>query len=134
MDDYRVNQLVVLRGVLGLGYSGEVAAGGFEAIESLRAHHFNLVLMDSEMPGMDGYKATAEFRRIEALAGYGERTPVVAMTGDATEGDPDRCVAAGIDDYLAKPVRMEALRAALERWVPKKRDLLVAQGGRGIHS
>jgi CheY-like chemotaxis protein len=133
VDDNPVNQLVALRAVRGLGYSGEAVEGAYEALEALHTRRFDLVLMDCQMPGMDGYEATAEIRRLEALAGSHTRTPVVAMTANAIEGDRERCIAAGMDDYLAKPVRLVPLAGALERWVRREPQLLVPQSDGGVH-
>jgi signal transduction histidine kinase/CheY-like chemotaxis protein len=114
VDDNPVNQIVALRAVTTLGYTGQVASGAAEALEALADEDFDVVLMDCQMPGMNGYQAASEIRRREA---GGRRVPIVAMTANAIEGDRDRCIAAGMDDYLAKPVRMVSLGEALERWV-----------------
>ncbi len=83
------------------------------AIEAIRTEKFDLVLMDINMPKMDGFAATREIRRIEAL---GSRTPIIAMTANAMTGDRERCLAAGMDDYISKPLQLADLRQILERW------------------
>ena len=116
VDDNPVNQIVALRAVRSLGYVGEVAGGAGQALEALRTQPFDLILMDCQMPGMDGYEAAAEIRRREAVSPSGRRVPIVAMTANAVDGDREKCIDAGMDDYLAKPVRMADLGRALERW------------------
>jgi CheY-like chemotaxis protein len=92
----------------------EVVAGGEAALEALERGHFDLVLMDCQMPGMDGYSATIEIRRRER---GGRRMPIVAMTANAVEGDRERCIDAGMDDYLSKPIRLAVLGKTLECWL-----------------
>ena len=116
VDDNPVNQLVTVRAVGSLGYLAEVVSGGREALAALERDHFDLVLMDCQMPEMDGYTATAEIRRRELAAGVERPVPIVAMTANAIEGDEERCRAAGMDDYLRKPIRMTVLGDALKRW------------------
>src|SRR4029077_8392082 len=98
-------------------YQYEIANHGGEAVSAIQSGHYDAVLMDCQMPEMDGYQATAEIRRIE---GTTRHTPIIAMTAAAMEGDRDACLAAGMDDYLTKPVRLDAVAAALERWVVRQ--------------
>ncbi len=90
-----------------------MAANGLEALDALARIEYDAVLMDCQMPEMDGYTATAEFRSRHP----GRSIPIIAMTAGATEADRDRCLAAGMDDYLAKPVRPEQVAAMLARWL-----------------
>ena len=117
VEDNLINQKIAARMLRKLGLEVTLAADGQEALDLLRCRSFSAVLMDCQMPVMDGYAATAAWREVES----GERrprTPVIAMTAHAMEGDRDRCLAAGMDDYLAKPVKWEALAAMLRQWLP----------------
>jgi signal transduction histidine kinase/CheY-like chemotaxis protein len=116
VDDNPVNQIVTVRAVGSLGYIAEVVSGGKEAIEAVQREKFDVVLMDCQMPEMDGYTATAAIRRLEAEARGGPRVPIIAMTANAVEGDQERCISAGMDDYLAKPIRIALLSETLRRW------------------
>lgn len=113
VDDNSVNQKVAARMLAKFGCAVEVAANGLEAVSMVAKVPFDVVFMDCMMPEMDGYEATDAIRRMEGPAA---RTPIVAMTANAMQGDRERCLAAGMDDYLSKPVRPELLRQALERW------------------
>jgi signal transduction histidine kinase/CheY-like chemotaxis protein len=110
-EDNVVNQKLALRLLQQMGYRADVAANGIEAIESLQRQRYDLVLMDVQMPEMDGLEAT---RRIVARWPAGERPRIVAMTANAMQGDREACIAAGMDDYITKPIRVEALAAALQ--------------------
>jgi CheY-like chemotaxis protein len=114
-EDNVVNQKLAVRLVQKLGHRTEVVANGQEALAALERAHFDLVLMDCQMPEIDGYAATREWRRREADTG--RRLPIIALTANALIEERAHCLAAGMDDYLAKPVRFEALAATLTRWL-----------------
>ena len=116
VEDHDVNQAVAREVLVRFGHSVDVASNGRMAIEAIQRRNYHLVLMDCQMPEMDGFQATAEIRRLEL--GSGRRIPIVAMTANALEGDRDRCIAAGMDDYISKPIRRERLTAMLEQWLP----------------
>jgi CheY-like chemotaxis protein len=109
-EDNVVNQKLALRLLLQMGYRADLASNGIEAIESIERQAYDVVLMDVQMPEMDGLEAS---RRICARWGRGARPRIVAMTANAMQGDRDMCLEAGMDDYLTKPIRVERLVAAL---------------------
>ena len=113
-EDNPVNQMVARALLERAGCSVEVANDGAEALAVLGERSFDLIFMDCQMPVLDGYAATAAIRRRE---GDARRTPVIAMTANAMPGDRERCLAAGMDDYLAKPIDDALLRATLELWL-----------------
>jgi signal transduction histidine kinase/CheY-like chemotaxis protein len=117
VEDNPVNQIVATRALVTLGYLADVVPGGEAALEALENCRFDLILMDCQMPGMDGYAATAEIRRRE---GGRSRIPIVAMTANPIEGDRERCITAGMDDYLPKPIRLAAMGKMLECWLERK--------------
>ena len=100
-----------------LGYRGDVAATGAEAVNILGRGHYDAVLMDCQMPEMDGYEASRQIRHNER---GGRRVPIIAMTADMVAGERERCLAAGMDDHIAKPVKLHVVAAVLERWLATK--------------
>jgi two-component system sensor histidine kinase/response regulator len=116
VDDNAVNQRVAARMVERLGGRADVAADGLEALDALHRIPYDIVLMDCHMPEMDGFDATRELRRRERDSGRSP-VPVIALTAAAMTGDRERCLEAGMTDYLTKPVRLDALRDVLEKYV-----------------
>ena len=114
-EDNVVNQKLALRLLRQMGYRADLASNGLEAIESLERQPYDVVLMDVQMPEMDGLEAT---RRIVARWAAAERPRIVAMTANAMQGDREACLAAGMDDYVTKPIRVDALVAALQACSP----------------
>ncbi|HLW94307.1 MAG TPA: ATP-binding protein [Solirubrobacteraceae bacterium] len=111
-EDNPVNQIVAERMLERCGCTAQVVSDGLAAVEAWRTGRYDLVLMDCQMPHLDGYEATAQIRRLEGA----NRTPIIAMTAHALAGDRQRCLDAGMDDYLSKPLRHADLRAAITRW------------------
>jgi signal transduction histidine kinase/CheY-like chemotaxis protein/HPt (histidine-containing phosphotransfer) domain-containing protein len=116
VDDHPVNREVLVRQLKLLGLAADTAEDGSEALAAWAAGHYAAVLADLHMPGMDGFALTRQLRAREAENG-GARTPIVAVTANAMRGEEERCLAAGMDAYLAKPVAIDRLRATLERWL-----------------
>jgi len=113
-EDSQINQIVATRVLERCGCRVKVVGDGAEALRALAAERFDAVLMDCQMPGMDGYEATTELRQREQGARH---TPVIAMTAHAMAGDRERCISAGMDDYISKPVRHTDLADMLRRWI-----------------
>jgi CheY-like chemotaxis protein/HPt (histidine-containing phosphotransfer) domain-containing protein len=117
VEDNPVNQAVVKKMLEKSGLSPVTANDGLEAIEVLRGEQFDVVLMDCQMPRMDGYEATEAIRDREKKQAL-KRTPIIAMTANAMSGDRERCLACGMDDYLSKPVKPAQLENMLRQWLP----------------
>ena len=121
-EDNVVNQRVAIRMLERLGLRADVAANGREALELLALLPYDLVFMDCQMPEMNGYEAVREFRRGEAAD---RRITIIAMTAEAIGGCRERCIEAGMDDFISKPVKLEDLAETLKRWVPAREVRLV---------
>jgi PAS domain S-box-containing protein len=126
-DDNLVNRRLALAQLTQLGITAEAVSNGSDVLAAMHRMTYDLVLMDGQMPELDGYLTTAEIRRREGAARH---TIIIAMTADALSGDRERCLAAGMDDYLAKPVRFSGIREVLKRWFPAsaKKELLNVAG------
>ena len=115
-EDNAINQKVIERMVQKLGYRVNLVANGREAIEAITAlghAPYSLIFMDCQMPEMDGFEACRQIRKLNT----GVRIPIIAITANAMKGDRERCLAAGMDDYVSKPFKQEDLRIVMERWL-----------------
>ena len=118
-EDKVVNQKVALRMLQRLGYRADVASNGCEVVEAVQRQPYDVVLMDMQMPEMDGLEATRRVRDDFPA----ERQPyIIALTANAMEGDRDRCLEAGMDDYLSKPVKLDALSKALVNYLVSRQE------------
>jgi CheY-like chemotaxis protein len=115
-EDNVVNQKLALRLLQQMGYRADIASNGIEAIESIERQPYDIVLMDVQMPEMDGLDAAREINRRWP---DGSRPRIVAMTANAMQGDREACIAAGMDDYVTKPIRVDALIEALAQVKPR---------------
>jgi len=111
VEDSIVNQMVAVRLLKKLGYDADVAANGLEAIDAVERSSYHAVLMDCQMPEMDGFEATRRLREREQ--GQGKHLPIIAMTANAMTGDREICLEAGMDDYLSKPIDTKELASKL---------------------
>jgi len=126
-EDNPVNQKVALRQLEKMGYTADVAANGLEVLSALRQMPYDVVLMDCQMPEMDGYEATRRIRsghlgdevtETRFATADPKHVRIIAMTANAMQGDREKCLAAGMDDYISKPLRREDLQSMLERYTP----------------
>jgi CheY-like chemotaxis protein/HPt (histidine-containing phosphotransfer) domain-containing protein len=132
VDDHPVNLEVLVRQLELLGVSSETAVDGNEALTAWSSKPYAAVLADIHMPHMDGYELTRRLRAIEAEQHSHTRTPVVAVTANAMKGEEERCLAAGMDAYLVKPVNIDLLRATLVRWLAIDESAEYANGAEGL--
>ncbi len=132
IEDDPTNQEVIMGMLKHLGMNAELVQNGSEALAKLKQESYSLVFMDCNLPDMDGYSICKAFREWEKTNGSDRRTPIVALTAYAMIGDREKCMAAGMDDYLSKPLRGRELRAALLRWLgeAEKEDILPNQENR----
>jgi signal transduction histidine kinase/ActR/RegA family two-component response regulator len=121
VEDHMVNIKVAHVMLSKLGFSFDIAMDGNEAIKMLAENRYDLVLMDCQLPGIDGYEVTRRFRQMEQ-AQHQPRTPVVALTANAMQGDRETCLNAGMDDYLSKPISMNGLREKLYCWLAQRHE------------
>ncbi len=133
-DDHRVNQELAVLMLRQLGYRADVVANGCEALEAMTRQTYDLVLMDCQMPEMDGYEATKKIREEEnERPKRGDRqhdthhVPIIAMTANAMQGDREKCLAAGMDDYIAKPIKPKQLAETIDCWISEEES----DGGNG---
>lgn len=118
VEDNELNRQLIVLQLARIGVRDvDTVANGIEALAWLAQHTCRLVLADCQMPGMDGYEMTRRIRAREAAAGTGNRLPVVALSAGVLDDDKAVCRAAGMDDHIAKPVRLDTLRAALVPWL-----------------
>lgn len=117
VDDNKLNQLVAKGTLKRLNYAVDIVDSGADAVRACAARGYDAVLMDIMMPGMDGLEATARIRAVDETQGRDRHTPIIGLSARAMEGDREQALAAGLDEYLTKPVREDELKAALERWI-----------------
>lgn len=151
VEDNTVNQKLAVRMVEKLGYQADVVANGQEALTALKKGDYAAILMDCQMPIMDGFETTRNIRAGKATAASDEtqaggntrsdmasssipHIPIIAVTANAMQGDRERCLAAGMDDYLSKPIKLDELRTALARWATSATTTAVAEEQTSVHT
>ena len=117
-EDNTINQRVIQMLLKNLGISAHIVSNGVEVVEAVRANpgRYPLILMDCHMPEMDGFEASAKIRAL------GEELPIVAVTADAMPGTRERCLTAGMNDYINKPIKVDELAAILEKWSQRQKQ------------
>jgi CheY-like chemotaxis protein len=114
-DDNQINQVIAVKQLEKLGYRADAVANGNEVLDALRQIPYDLILMDCQMPELDGFAATAIIRGSKTLPN--PKIPIIAMTANAMRGDREKCMSAGMDDYVSKPVKVEVLGRVIEQWL-----------------
>jgi len=117
VEDNPINQMVAQKMLEKVGLKAVLANNGVEALKVLKEQSFDLVLMDCQMPEMDGFDATREIRNLDIRTLYDQHLPIVAMTANVMSGDRERCLEVGMDDYVGKPVQRDHLEAVLRKWL-----------------
>ena len=117
-EDNKINQMVAIRQLQDLGIRIDAVASGYEVISALRAVPYDLVLMDCQMPELDGYETSSMIRKSQTMSF--KDVPIIAMTANAINGDKERCLQAGMSDYVSKPIRLAELTKVLEKWLPAR--------------
>jgi signal transduction histidine kinase/CheY-like chemotaxis protein/HPt (histidine-containing phosphotransfer) domain-containing protein len=121
-DDYPTNRQVASMHLTAAGFEVDLADNGQQAVDAIAEKSYDLILMDIQMPVLNGLDATARIREIEAASGRNCRTPIIALTASALKGDEEKCLAAGMDGYLAKPIRRKQLIRAVDRWIGSRNN------------
>lgn len=116
-DDYPTNQQVASMHLTAAGFDVDLADNGQQAVDAVAEKSYDLILMDIQMPVLNGFDATSKIREVEAASGRNNRTPIIALTASALKGDEEKCLAAGMDGYLAKPIRRSQLIQAVDYWI-----------------
>ena len=119
-EDHPINQQVAQLYLDELGYACHIVNNGLEVLQAVKSGQYAVVLMDCQMPDMDGFEATIAIRKFEETTGH--RIPIIAMTANAVKGDKERCITAGMDDYLSKPVEPGQLKTILQKWMPNDEE------------
>ncbi|HUU39882.1 MAG TPA: response regulator, partial [Desulfatiglandales bacterium] len=131
VEDYPTNQQVAMRNLRSASYHVDLAENGMQAVKAFKQKHYDLILMDIQMPVMDGYNAAKEIRDLEGkykkdsnrkIFEGSKRVPIIAMTAHVMKGDREKCLDAGMDDYISKPLRKKALLSMIEKWVTSKQE------------
>jgi len=118
VEDNPVNQKIVVLLLRALGLKADLAFNGLEALKALANKKYSIILMDCHMPEMDGFEATKAIRQLETSAQ--SRIPIIAVTALAMQGDEEKCLAAGMDDYISKPIDTQIFQAKIKRWLLKE--------------
>jgi signal transduction histidine kinase/DNA-binding response OmpR family regulator len=130
VEDYPANQILVTRFLENFGCSVKVVSNGLDAIEAVKRQDFDLIFMDCQMPVMDGYQATREIRRLE----FSNQIPIIALTAHALAGDKEKCLAAGMNEWITKPFTRKELNEVLQQWLPPKLITICVPEQDGVHN